>query len=109
MYRPFRPTAISGHTRLTSGHTRVISGHKMAETYHAIYTTGVIVKGSFDYLIGMIFKEQIGLMRDVRGALAGSPLALEIFNEFMDGYIVFQYSHSRHRLREIGAVLGGKE
>jgi len=36
MYRPFRPTAISGHTRLTSGHTRVISGHKMAETYHAI-------------------------------------------------------------------------
>ena len=38
MYRPFRPTAISGHTRLTSGHTRVISGHKMAETYHAIST-----------------------------------------------------------------------
>ena len=36
MYRPFRPTAISGHTRLTSGHTRVISGHKMAETYHTI-------------------------------------------------------------------------
>jgi len=36
MYRPFRQTAISGHTRLTSGHTRVISGHKMAETYHAI-------------------------------------------------------------------------
>ena len=36
MYRPFRPTAISGHTRLTSGHTRVISSHKMAETYHAI-------------------------------------------------------------------------
>jgi hypothetical protein len=29
MYRPFRQTAISGHTR-------VISGHKMAETYHAI-------------------------------------------------------------------------
>ena len=38
MYRPFRPTVISGHTRLTSGHTRVISGHKMAETYHAIST-----------------------------------------------------------------------
>jgi hypothetical protein len=30
MYRPFRPTVISGHTRL-------ISGNKMAETYHAIY------------------------------------------------------------------------
>jgi len=29
MYRPIRPTAISGHTRLISGHT-------MAETYHAI-------------------------------------------------------------------------
>jgi len=54
-------------------------------------------------------QEQIGLMRDVRGTLAGSPLALEIFNEFMDGYIAFQYSHSRHRLREIGVVLGGKE
>jgi len=39
MYRPFRPTAISGHTRLTAGHTRVISGHKMAETYHAIQIT----------------------------------------------------------------------
>ena len=37
MYRPFRPTEISGHTRLTSGHTRVISGHKIAETYHAIH------------------------------------------------------------------------
>jgi hypothetical protein len=32
MYRPFRPTAISGHTRLTSG-------HKMAETYHAIISS----------------------------------------------------------------------
>jgi hypothetical protein len=48
MYRPFRPTAISGHTRLTSGHTRptyghkrVISGHKMAETYHAITSVEV--------------------------------------------------------------------
>jgi len=27
MYRLFRPTAISGHTRLTSGHTRLTSGH----------------------------------------------------------------------------------
>ena len=27
MYRLFRPTVISGHTRLTSGHTRLISGH----------------------------------------------------------------------------------
>jgi hypothetical protein len=46
MYRPFRPTAISGHTRLTSshtrltsGHTRLISGHKKTETYHAIPPT----------------------------------------------------------------------
>jgi hypothetical protein len=29
MYRPFRPTAISGHTRITSS-------HMMTETYHAI-------------------------------------------------------------------------
>jgi len=36
IYRPFRPTAISGHTRHTSGHTRLISGHEKAETYHAI-------------------------------------------------------------------------
>jgi len=35
----FRPTAISGHTRLTSGHTRLISGHKKTETYHAIGLT----------------------------------------------------------------------
>ena len=27
MYRLFRPTVISGHTRLISGHTRLISGH----------------------------------------------------------------------------------
>jgi hypothetical protein len=38
MYRPFRRTAISGHTRLASGHTRLISGHEKAETYHAIET-----------------------------------------------------------------------
>ena len=36
MYKPFKPTAISGHMRLTSSHTRLISGHKKAETYHAI-------------------------------------------------------------------------
>jgi hypothetical protein len=29
MYRPFRPTVITGHTRL-------ISGHMMAEAYQAI-------------------------------------------------------------------------
>ena len=34
MYRPFRPTAISGHTRLTSG-------HKKTETYHAIHYTPI--------------------------------------------------------------------
>jgi len=37
MYRPFRPTAMSGHTRLTSGHMSVMSGHTLAETYHAIH------------------------------------------------------------------------
>jgi len=51
MYRPFRPTAISGHTRLASGHTRVISGHKMAETYHAIVC--VTLDASKNLLIGL--------------------------------------------------------
>jgi hypothetical protein len=39
MYRPFRPTVISGHTRL-------ISGHKMAETYHAIHSVILVTMGN---------------------------------------------------------------
>jgi hypothetical protein len=39
MYRPFRPTAISGHTRLTSGHTTHLRPQK-TETYHAIQFIG---------------------------------------------------------------------
>lgn len=77
--------------------------------HYGPYAIAVIVKGSIDYLIGMVLEEQIGLMRDVRGTLVGTPLALDIFNEFMDGYIMFHCSHSRYRLREIGVVLGRKE
>ena len=55
MYRPFRPTAISGHTRLTSGDTRLISGHKKAKTSHAInpshiwfvYQSSPIIRSDF--------------------------------------------------------------
>ena len=50
MCRPFRPTAISGHTILTSGHTSVISGLKKAETYHTIHSAYMLAQFLHVYL-----------------------------------------------------------
>jgi hypothetical protein len=47
-------------------------------------------------------------VRDVRNTLDGT-LASEVFDEFMDDFVMFHCSNSRYRLRETGVVLGEKE
>jgi hypothetical protein len=86
MYRPFRPTAISGHTRLTSGHTRVISSHKMAETYHAIIIVTIWKLGRTMCVYSMVQRRE--KEKDLRYIQeASAPAAVTVYQTYNIMYI----------------------